>query len=69
MSFCDYLTPTDRGDYILKFILQLAHEENDEVARATSLQILNKLAVCLNQELCEVFIVKEVKSLAIDAFP
>jgi len=21
MSFCDYLTPTDRGDYILKFIL------------------------------------------------
>jgi len=29
LNFCDYLNPTDRGDYVLKFILQLAHEEDD----------------------------------------
>jgi len=63
------LTPLDRGDYILKFILSLAHEDDNEIARATSLQILNKLAVYLSQEFCEGYIVKEIKSLALDSFP
>lgn len=69
VEFCDLLTPQDRGDYILKFMLELAHEEDDERARVTALQILNKVAGKLDVELCEKFIVKEIKSLAIDPFP
>lgn len=69
VEFCDLLTPEDRGDYILKFMLELAHEEDDERARVTALQILNKVAGKLDEELCEKFIVKEIKSLAIDPFP
>lgn len=69
VEFCDLLTPDDRGDYILKFMLELAHEEDDEKARITALQILNKVAGKLDSELCEKFIVKEIKSLSIDPFP
>ena len=69
VEFCDKLTPEDRGDYILKFMLELAHEENDEKARVTALRILNKVAGKLDVELWEKFIVKEIKSLAIDPYP
>lgn len=69
VEFWDKLTPNDRGDYILKFMLELAHEEDDEKARVTALQILNKVAGKLDVELWEKFIVKEIKSLAIDPFP
>lgn len=69
LKFTDYLTSDDIGNQILTFILSLAHEEKDEVARVSALQILNKLATFLPQELCEVYIVKEVKSLGIDEFP
>lgn len=69
VNFCELLSQQDRGDYILKFILQLAHEEDDEKARVTALQILNKVAGKLEVELCEKFIVKEIRSLAIDPFP
>jgi hypothetical protein len=51
VEFCDLLTPTDRGDYILKFMLELAHEEDNEKARVTALQILNKVAGKLDSEL------------------
>mmetsp|Transcript_8274 Transcript_8274/g.7852 ORF Transcript_8274/g.7852 Transcript_8274/m.7852 type:complete len:259 (+) Transcript_8274:407-1183(+) len=49
-------------------MLELAHEEGDEKARVTALKILNKVAGKLDSELCEKFIVKEIKSLAIDPF-
>jgi len=62
-----FLTEEDK-EIILKFILQLSHEEGDEVARATSLQILNKLSKYLDPEICESFIVIEVKSLSIDKY-
>ena len=68
VEFWDLLTPNDRGDYILKFMLELAHEEDDEKARVTALQILNKVAGKLDNELCEKFVVKEIKSLAIDPY-
>lgn len=66
VEFWDKLTPDDRGDYILKFMLELAHEEKDDKARVSALRILNKVAGKLDVELCEKFIVKEIKSLAID---
>ena len=69
IDFCDLLTPDDRGNYILKFMLELAHTEDDEKARVTALKILNQVAGKLDSELCEKFIVKEIKSLAIDPFP
>lgn len=69
VEFVDLLTPDDRGNYILKFMLELAHEEADEKARVTALKILNQVAGKLDSELCEKFIVKEIKSLAIDPFP
>jgi serine/threonine-protein phosphatase 4 regulatory subunit 1 len=68
VEFWDLLTPEDRGDYILKFMLELAHEEDDEKARVTALQILNEVAGKLDVELWEKFIVKEIKSLAIDPY-
>ena len=69
VEFWDLLTPEDRGDYILKFMLELAHEEDDEKVRITALRILNQVAGKLDAELWEKFIVKEIKSLAIDPFP
>ena len=42
--FVELLTPEDRGDHILRFILKLAHEYDDEVARNTALEILNQVA-------------------------
>jgi hypothetical protein len=50
-------------------MLELAHEEDDEKARVTALKILNQVAGKLDEELCEKFIVKEIKSLAIDPYP
>ena len=62
----ELLRPDDRGDYILKFILSLAHEEDDAQARSAALNILHHLAPHLNSEIVEVFIVPEIKSLSID---
>ena len=59
----------DRGSYILRFILGLAHEDKDEMARVTALQVLDRLASQLGTELCEKFIVIEILSLAEDQSP
>jgi hypothetical protein len=44
VDFCDILKPDDRGTYILTFVLKLAHENEDENARASALKVLNQLA-------------------------
>ena len=43
-DFCSILNEEDRGNYILTFVLKLAHENEDENARASALKVLNQLA-------------------------
>lgn len=69
VNFGDVLTTQDRGDQILRSILALAHEHEDENLRVTALQILNRVAEFIEPELCEKFIVMEIKSLAQDQYP
>lgn len=47
-DFCQSLNQDDRGNYILTFVLKLAHENDDENARASALKVLNKLAEFLD---------------------
>lgn len=49
-------------------VLQLAHENEDENARANALRVLNKLAEFLDIQLIEKFIVIEVSALGMDEF-
>lgn len=48
MNLVKFLTPEDRGEYILKAILDLSHEYENDLARATALRILNSLALDLD---------------------
>lgn len=41
VKFSELLSEQDRGDYILKFILSLSHEYEDEQARTSALEILD----------------------------
>jgi HEAT repeat protein len=49
----------------MRLTLGLAHDENEKL-RESAVKLLNELAPDMGQELCECFIVKEIRSLAID---
>lgn len=66
VKIVELLTPNDWGDHILKFILKLSHEYDSEIHWNQALELLNKLAPSLDNQIVEVFIVPEIKSLAID---
>lgn len=66
VKIVELLTPNDWGDHILKFILKLSHENDSEIHWNQALELLNKLAPSLDNQIVEVFIVPEIKSLAID---
>ena len=48
MEFVKFLTPEDRGKYILTAILELSHEYENDLARSTALKILNNLSLHLD---------------------
>lgn len=66
VKIVELLTPNDWGDHILKFILKLSHEYDSEIHWNQALELLNKLAPSLDNQIVEVFIVPEIKSLSID---
>lgn len=49
----------------MRLTLGLAHDENEKL-RESAVKLLNELAPDMGQELCECFIVKEIRSLGID---
>ena len=53
---------------IMKLTLDLAHDENEKL-RESSVKLLNELAPDMGKELCEVYIVNEMYSLAYDTKP
>lgn len=53
------------NEWIMKLTLDMAHDE-DEKLRESAVKLLNEMAPDMGQELCEYFIVQELKSLGID---
>lgn len=54
-------------EQILKLTFELAHDEQDKL-RESAVKLLNELASDMGQELCEVYIVQEMRSLGMDEF-
>lgn len=54
-------------EHILKLTFELAHDDA-ETMRESAAKLLNELASDMGQELCEVFIVQEIRSLGMDPF-
>ena len=53
-------------EHIMKLTMGLAHEDSSEKLRESAVKLLNELAPDMGQELSEVFIVPEVRSLGMD---
>ena len=53
----------------MKLTFDLAHEENNEKLRETAVKLINEIAPEMGQELCELFIVREICSLGYDPKP
>jgi len=56
----------DKGLHVLTFLLNLAHEDEDEELRMLSLRMCDKHAPTLGRDLCEMFVTTEFISLADD---
>ena len=53
----------------MKLTLDLAHEESNEKLKESAVKLINELAPDMGQEVCEFFIVSEIKSLGLDNAP
>jgi serine/threonine-protein phosphatase 4 regulatory subunit 1 len=66
VEIANLLKPQDLGQHVLTIVLQLAHEDDSEETRMTAAELLNMLAECLGQDLCQQFIIPEMVSLSED---
>lgn len=55
----------DEKEHVMRLTLGLAHDENEKL-RESAVKLLNELAPDMGQQLCECFIVKEIRSLGMD---
>ena len=55
----------DEKEFVMKLTLGLAHDDNDKL-RESAVKLLNELAPDMGQQLCECFIVSEIRSLGMD---
>lgn len=47
------LNEEDRGKYILRKVLEMAHDDKKEENRIVAVQLLSKLAECFGKDLCD----------------
>lgn len=60
------LSEKDRGEYILKHVLLMSHDDANEDNRFIAVQLLSNMSECLGAQLCEQFIGLEFLSLCDD---
>lgn len=60
------LNKKDRGEFVLKHVLLMSHNDANENNRLIAVQLLSNLSECLGPQLCEQFIGLEFLSLVDD---
>mmetsp|Transcript_114567 Transcript_114567/g.227986 ORF Transcript_114567/g.227986 Transcript_114567/m.227986 type:complete len:897 (-) Transcript_114567:181-2871(-) len=65
-TLASHLRPGERSDQVLMALISLSHNNDDEDARGTAVQLLNGLAEALGQDLCRQFVGVELISLCED---
>ncbi len=61
------LTDKDRGDYVLKHVIEMAHDDSNEDNRIVAVQLFSNMSDCFGKQLCEQFIGLEILSLGDDS--
>ena len=61
------LSQEDRGDFVLRHILEMAHDDYAENNRVVAVQLFGNMSECFGGELCEKFIGLEMLSLGDDS--
>jgi serine/threonine-protein phosphatase 4 regulatory subunit 1 len=46
------LNEKDRGEFVLKHVLLMAHDDADEINRITAVRLLTDMSSCLGLQLC-----------------
>eukprot|EP00928_Gymnodinium_smaydae_P020182 TRINITY_DN17804_c0_g1_i1.p1 TRINITY_DN17804_c0_g1~~TRINITY_DN17804_c0_g1_i1.p1 ORF type:complete len:1193 (-),score=320.17 TRINITY_DN17804_c0_g1_i1:168-3746(-) len=65
-TLASHLRPGERGDQVLMTVISLSHNNEDEDARSTAVQLLNGLAEALGADLCRQFVGVELVALCED---
>lgn len=60
------LNDKDRGDYVLKHVIEMAHDDTNEDNRIVAVQLFSSMSECFGSQLCEQFIGLEMLSLGDD---
>jgi serine/threonine-protein phosphatase 4 regulatory subunit 1 len=60
------LTDQDRRDFVLKHVIEIAHDDENEDNRIVAVQLFSSMSECFGQDLCEQFIGFELLSLGDD---
>ena len=60
------LNDMDRGDYVLKHVIEMAHDDSNEDNRIVAVQLFSSMSECFGSQLCEQFIGLEILSLGDD---
>ena len=60
------LDDKDRGDYVLKHVIEMAHDDDVEENRIVAVQLFSSMSECFGRSLCEQFIALEILSLGED---
>lgn len=60
------LNDKDRGDFVLKHVIEMAHDDESEDNRIVAVQLFSSMSECFGKNLCEQFIGLEILSLGED---
>lgn len=61
------LNDKDRGECVLKHVIEMAHDDSNEDNRIVAVQLFSKMADSFGRDLCEQFIGLELLSLGEDS--
>lgn len=50
------LNDKDRGDFVLKHVIEMAHDDDNEDNRIVAVQLFSSMSECFGKNLCEQFI-------------
>jgi serine/threonine-protein phosphatase 4 regulatory subunit 1 len=50
------LNDKDRGDFVLKHVIEMAHDDENEDNRIVAVQLFSNMSECFGKNLCEQFI-------------
>jgi serine/threonine-protein phosphatase 4 regulatory subunit 1 len=65
-SIAHSLNDKDRGDFVLKHVIEMAHDDDNEDNRIVAVQLFSSMSECFGKNLCEQFIGLELLSLGED---